>query len=264
LAEAQCDYFVVGWHQRPSDDPLNQAGNDLTSRLSTLMLQLDDGSSKTFGTLQDGTRCLLYGAIYDVKYNAKQKPRSLADESAIKFTPQVKMEPLSIGTTPLDGILTFLEAHKDDGDTIFGPGGKSLANDILEISQLLYASADQYDERVQAQDLIAQQSFSKRDGGLQWTFAKPPGPGGTPAIPSNVEAEYLVQLNEAQGKLDACNRKLRSLKWDLFAEWWKYVSEYIPDKEKPPRHQEYREVSRVTYLPTNMPSFLARKTDLPR
>jgi hypothetical protein len=242
-AEAQCDYFVIGWHKDSQDDPLNLAMVDLNSRLSALMLQLGDQNKEKFGVLQDQTRCLVYGAIYDVKYNAKQKPRSLADESGLKFTSQVKMEPLSIGTTPLDGILTFLEAHKDDADTIFGAGGKGLANDILEISQLLYASADQYDARVQAQDLIAQQSFAKKDGGLEWTFAKPPGPGGTPAIPSDVEAGDLADLNEAQGKLDACNRKLQSVKWDLFAEWWKYVSEYIPDKEKTDRQKEYRDVS---------------------
>jgi len=246
LADAQCDYFVIGWHKDPADDPLNLPMIELTSRLSALMLQLGDQNKEKFGGLPDETRCLIYGAIYDVKYNAKQKPRSLADESALKFTSQVKMEPLSIGTTPLDGILTFLEAHKDDADTIFGTGGKSLANEILEISQLLYANADQYDSRVQAQDLIAQQSFAKSDGGLEWTFAKPPGPGGTPATPTDIEAGYLAELNEAQRKLDVCNRKLRSVKWELFAEWWKYVSEYIPDKEKAARQKEYRDVRSCT------------------
>jgi hypothetical protein len=72
------------------------------------------------------------------------------------------MQPLSIGITPLDGILTFLEAHQGkDADQIFGTGGASLADSLIDIAQLLYASGDNYDARVQAQDLIAQQNFAK-------------------------------------------------------------------------------------------------------
>ena len=241
--EADCDYFVVGWHSDPTADPLNQAAAaDLANRLSGLMLQLDADSLAKYGASEDPTRCLIFGAVYDVTFNIATKPRSLADEAAVKFTSAVKMEPLSVGTTPLDGILTFLEAHKADSDTIFGPDGKNLADDILQISQLLYATADQYDSRVQAQDLIAQQNFAKADGGSVWTFAKPPGPGSTPAIPSADEASLIAQINEAQKKLDASNLKLKSLQWRLFAEWWKFVSEYIPDMSRPQRVAAYKAI----------------------
>jgi hypothetical protein len=240
---AECDYFVMGWHQDPTDDPLYSATDvDLTSRLATMMLQLDSASVVDFGAAKGQTRCLVYGAIYDVKYNSSEKPESVADTSAKNFTKDIKMEPLSVGTTPLDSILTFLDAHKFDADTIFNTTprtGNSLAEDITGLAQFLYAAADEYDARVQAQDLMAHQSFAKADGGAVWTFAKAPSPGGATAIPSTTEIQILRSLNEAQIKLDAANRQLLSLRWELFAEWWKYVSEYIPDSEKLSRDPAY-------------------------
>jgi hypothetical protein len=86
------------------------------------------------------------------------------------------MEPLSTGSTPLDATLTFFQAHAGDteNDTAFGTNGNKVAQEIMELSQLLYATADQYDSRVQAQDLIMQQSFSKTAGGSRWTLTKQP------------------------------------------------------------------------------------------
>lgn len=240
----QCDYFVVGWHQDSSEDPLNSPVEaDLTSRLSNLMLQLDSQSAKDYGGNENKTRCLLYGAIYDVKYDSTKKPdSSVAETSAMNFTKPVKMEPLSVGTTPLDGILTFLDAHQSDADSIFGTAhgtGNTLAEDITGLAQFLYATADEYDARVQAQDLMAHQSFAKADGGFKWSYAKASTAGDTPAVPSTSEAQALRTLNEAQVKLDACNRQLTSLQWELFAEWWKYVSEYIPELQQPARQAYY-------------------------
>ena len=248
LANALCDYFVIGWHQDPKNDPLNVAdGTDLTSRLTSLMLKLSPSEAGDQGTLKDlkeVTRCLVHGAIYDVKYNYfGPPPRSLAEEGALKFTPEIKMEPLSIGTTPLDGILAFLEAHQHDDDkvNVFGPGGSTLSQKIVELSQLLYAAADEYDSRVQAQDLIAQQNFTQTDGGSRWTYSKGARDDkrnlsqtndGKPKIPTDGEKLALDGINEAQIKLDVCSRKLRSLKWDLFAEWFKFKGTFLPEVGK--------------------------------
>lgn len=243
LDNVQCDYFVVGWHSDRSDDPLagSDAG-DLITRLKSLHMQLGANATKGLGVKEDSTRCLLFGAMYNVKFDLKKKPLSAADHCARHFmaenNPQkpfdTTMEPISVGTTPLDSMLTFLEAHKDDADAFFTEGS-SIAKEVMEMSQFLYASADQYDARVQAQDLISQQNYAKAEGGLLWSSAKPPTPSGGPAIPDSTEAGALKALNEAQSKLDVCNRKARSLRWDLFAEWWKWVSEYrskIHDMDK--------------------------------
>jgi len=193
LSSAKCDYFVLGWHADSSADPfstpLNQEDkSSLVSRLSDLLLKLspeEAGDQGEFKNRKDATRCLVHGAIYDVVYDFHKKPqRILVEEAAStlvvpKNKPQGKpdpkrMEPLSIGTTPLDAVLTFLEAHQDESDdvSVLGKGGGSLAHHVVELAQLLYAAADGYDSRVQAQDLIAQQNYSKTNGGSRWTFAK--------------------------------------------------------------------------------------------
>ena len=266
LDKATCDYYVIGWHANEKDDPLfalpehaeKPEQKYLSARLSNLLLKLTQTASNTVGTSQETSRCLVHGAIYNVKYNSKHKPRSLAEEAAIKFTSDVKMEPLSIGTTPLDAILTFLEAHKLNVDDFFGEGTEEVAENILQIAQLLYARADEYDSRVQAQDLLSQQHYARIDGGSRWTYAKGADPvdttrpnSGKPKIPSEAEVRSLDKVNEAQIKLDVCTRKLKSLRWDLFAEWWKYTSEFIPNKEpeKSTRQNEYkREVDRIKNL----------------
>ena len=146
LKHANCDYFVIGWHKDPDDDPFNDPKKtDLPSRLSSLLVKLSDNLSNDdeLKNNKNPTRCLTHGAVYGVSYdfaykpketlNSTQKPttpadpkssstRSLANEAALRFT-DIKMEPLSVGTTPLDGILTFLEAHKADADQVFGVTG---------------------------------------------------------------------------------------------------------------------------------------------
>lgn len=192
LSNAMCDYFVIGWHKDPLSDPFNTPldphdKSNLVTRLTKLLLKLspeEAGENGKFKDKKDPTRCLVHGAVYDVKYDFHHRQDSVAETAAAKFTlppkttsptnAPVRMEPLSIGTTPLDGILTFLDAHQNDPDDInaFGPGGNTLSKDIVELSQLLYAAADEYDSRVAAQDLIAQQNFTKADGGSRWTYAR--------------------------------------------------------------------------------------------
>jgi hypothetical protein len=240
LDNAVCDYFVIGWHSAPDDDPLKDAAPgdpekyDFSTRLSDLNLQLSDEAAKEHGKDVGTTRCLVFGSIFDVRYNAKGMPRSLAEEAAVKFLPEsiggYKMEPLSVGTTPLDGILTFLQAHQKHVDGFFGQDTNTIADFILDLSQLLYASADQYDARVQAQDLIAQQNFAKADGGLQWSF-NDKSDGQKPMVPDATTASKLRTLNEQQIRLDSMSRKLKSKQWDLFSEWWKFSSEFLPPKD---------------------------------
>jgi hypothetical protein len=247
LRKANCDYFVIGWHKNGADDPFSDPNTPiLGSQLSKLLLQLDDSLDQDLkdklSISQGPTRCLVHGAIYGVQYDfsydpKKSQTRSLANEAASKFTEKtpidnIPMEPLSIGTTPLDGILTFLEAHKTDADHFFGSGAGTIADSLLDMAQLLYATGDNYDSRVQAQDLIAQQNFSKVDGGLTWVFAKTTTPGQPTQLPTDYDKQLLLKLNNTQAKLDTAQRELLSLRWELFAEWWKYISTYIPLKEK--------------------------------
>jgi hypothetical protein len=249
---------VIGCHRKRDSDPLNSASDsDLDSKLSSLLLNLDSKPSDS----QNPTRSLVHGAIYGVQYDFSYDPlksttRNLANEAAIKFavkppvksadiTPaelaELKMEPLSIIITPLDGILTFLEAHQGkDADQIFGTGGASLADSLIDIAQLLYASGENYDARVQAQDLTAQQNFAKLEGGSTWVFAKTAAPGQPAEFPSDSVLQRLSDLNNTQGQLDVSQRELTSMRWELFALWWKYVSKFIPPDEKTAIDNQFR------------------------
>lgn len=234
--KASADYFVIGWHSDGRDDPFINIPKDsnLAAKLSSLMLNLNLEPNHTpdDNKLSGSIRSLNHGAIYNVAYNRAQKPPSTADDTAKNFTSHVDMEPLSVGTTTLDAILTFLKAHRTDIGSIFhSTGAENVAKDILQISSLLYATADEYDARVQAEDLIAQQNFAKADGGVRWTFNQQTAKGSAPVVPDKDTRASLRDLNASQAKLDACARKLRSVKWDLFAEWWKFVSRAFVDQK---------------------------------
>lgn len=240
LTAATADYFVIGWHSNPNDGPLskNMAGQ-LRDRLSSIFLEtkpnpdpnatLDPESEDAkIGALldsQDPANVLIHGGIYNVKYDVKTKPRSLADEAALKFTSDVKMEPLSMGTTPLDAVLTFLEAHQGNIENVLGPGTSKVTGDILQLATLLYAADDSYDSRVKAQDLLYTNNWASSQGGFQWKFDGKAPAGKPPVAPTKDQVNALKDLNELQALLDTSSRKLKSRRWALFAEWWKFVSD---------------------------------------
>ncbi|KAM7219567.1 hypothetical protein V8F06_005122 [Rhypophila decipiens] len=233
--KASAHYYVLGWHSDRQDDPFANMpkGTTLGDKLSSLMLQLNvepPDSKRDDTKLSGAVRSLNHGAIYNVAYSRAKKPDSTADETANNFTASIDMEPLSLGTTTLDAILTFLKAHRDDASSVFKiENAVSVVKEILQLSSLLYASDDGYDSRIQAEDLIAQRNFAKADGGSYWTFNQQAPKGGAPVLPSIDVQEELRKLNASQMKLDATVRKLRSIQWDLFAEWWKYVSRSFRD-----------------------------------
>lgn len=233
LTSAIADYFVIGWHSNSDDDPLAGSGDkSLSSRLRNLFLNLkanpSEGDSEAVEALlklSDASHVLLHGAIYGVKYDLYSKPRSLADEAARKFTTDERLEPLSIGTTPLDGVLTFLEAHQGGIENVFGEGTQNVTKDILQLATLLYAADDSYDSRVKAQDMLYTNNWSSSLGGSRFKFNGKAGAGKPAAVPTADELEALNLLNEQQAQLDVMSRKLQGMRWLLFAEWWKFVSD---------------------------------------
>jgi hypothetical protein len=232
--QAAAHYYVIGWHSDGQDDPFASVPqkSKLGAKLSSLMLRLNlaPGRTPDDNALSGPMRSLSHGAIYNVAYNRAQKPPSAADDAAKSFTAKVDMEPLSVGTTTLDAMLTFLKAHRTDTGSIFHfEGASEVVKDILQISSLLYAAGDGYDSRLKAEDLIAQQNFAKTDGGLYWTFNQQAPKGNAPVVPSAAVQAQLRDLNASQMRLDSAKRKLRSVQWDLFAEWWKFVSRSFVD-----------------------------------
>jgi len=237
LTEAKADYFVIGWHSTAAADPMDDPGSERARRLSQLMLRLNtntgDHLMTEWNASTSGTRCLLHGAIYGVSYSRTSPPKSLADTAAEKFTSMTGIEPLSVGTTALDGMLAFLNAHKDDkSGRVLDEGARKLAEEISIISQLVYVSEDEYNSRVKAQDLVLQHNYSRSSGGTEWHYAGQSADGCSPAVASSTpdasgvsDLDRISQLNTLQTRLDITERELASARWSLFAEWWKYMSD---------------------------------------
>lgn len=248
LDQATCQYTVIGWHSTAASDPLgtNQDKASLADRLQALYCFLDPSENIEFARILATCRLLSYGTIYSVNFNRTAKPITPAEKFASYFTSSVKMEPVSVGTTGLDAILSFLEAHKDDESSIFGTGADSVAKEVLSLSELLYASEDSYDSRMKAADLIYAHNFQPVSGGNAWHFDGKAPPGGAPAQPDPISTDsngktnidYLIAVNELQYHLDGASRKLQYIKWSLFALWWKFVSD--PNNPDPALQASYR------------------------
>lgn len=272
LTEATADYYVLGWHSSANDDPLAQFGVPKTDtlklkdRLSKMLLKMEAGKSTSLADQDksfENTRALFHGTMYSVVYNRKARTPSAADEIIPRFKlpppadgdkngqkpdPKLRMEPLSVGSTAIDAIVTFLEAHKDDTAKIFGADLSREADDILSLSQLLYSADDSYNARIKASDLLLQNNFAPATGGNTWVYASPqnqksatssqagvPKAGTTDSQttpdqkkltqPTPEDIQSLYSLNQDQARLDTASRMLEQSKWNLFAEWWKFVSD---------------------------------------
>ena len=272
LESATCDYVVFGWHSDDMKDPLGQASSvDLKSRLNKLFCASPvpdvvdrDNSSGT-------TRLICHAAKYDVVYSPERPESNPAHDYAINFTKGVDMEPVAIGTSPLDSILAFFQAHSNDHleEDILKAEGVKTAQSIMGIRELLYATEDDYDSRIKAADLVFAHNFDRSQGGSTWRFDKKKDPKGPPVEPSTVkpdsksvepdpishlpdplalksEVELMKEINEYQRMLDVASAKLDQLRWALFAEWFKYLSD--PSNEFDNRIDLYK--TRVPLLRT--------------
>lgn len=240
LTYALCDYIAVGWHSSTTDDPFGPSGlkGDLASRLNAFLCQLNKDTLSLDPTVlkaiqndTGGTSLLCHGAIYGVTYSRTEKPATIKGDVIFdNFQPDSAIEPVVVGTTPLDSILTFLQAHKDDTDAeikMFGEGSDKTAASLLNMSELLYATEDNFDSRVKAADLLFYQNFKGSIGGFSWKYDKKKDPQepDSPGIPSPTEATYLIRLNELQESLDIVERMLTLSRWQLFAEFFKFCSD---------------------------------------
>jgi len=73
--------------------------------------------------------------------------------------------------------------------------------------------------------LYANNFAKSQSAGFVWSFGAKAETGKAPKVPSTGEMDVLIVLNEKQANLDAMLRKLEMRRWDLFSQWWKYVSD---------------------------------------
>ena len=252
LKSAIADYCVIGWHSNGANDPFTGDPRPLTDRLGDMYMTVANPDDARL-ILPNDTKSLYHGSMYTVNFNTKVPPATvLADTIGKNFYSGEKMEPVAVGATALDALIAFLAAHDKDGSM---GDLSSLSEDIVKIASLLMATDESYDSQVQAQDLLYGYNYDSSDGGMEWHFdgtIPPNAAPNTPAVPSLAEAQALLALNEAQTRLDIVSNNLRGQRWEMFACWWKLVSDrdnsVINGNNKPKDIQKkYRDTADVLY-----------------
>ncbi|KAK3336423.1 hypothetical protein B0T19DRAFT_38548 [Cercophora scortea] len=227
LTSAKISYYVVGWHASSEDDPLCRvmataaASTDKLGVLKALSLILKDQTTKGVTEWSSAsaspTQVICHGAMYDVEWDASRKPTVvLADIFAKKLNDQI---PVAIGETPIDALLAFVDAHKAiDTDKV-----QRLETSIDAIRLLLRAQDDGVESQRLAEDSLSSTHYMNEDGGVCYHLAVPSQePSSKDGADSNDE---LSTLNDNQALLDAALRTRSDMQWNMFALWWRYLSD---------------------------------------
>jgi hypothetical protein len=241
LQSATAHYYVLGWHPDASDDPFhlfNQPEPYPThaDRLDACYMQLSDSKSSDASdwtdsslSLNEPTHTIVHGVIYEVEWDLNQKPAIVpADVIAKSYN---DCSPVSVGVNPVDALLAVAHTHALTVDGRKGPADDSkpdpLAQDILSLQTLVIKQEEDPDSQLQGADSLYTSYFNPSDGGQRWHVsgaATSTMDGKRPTIPAAQELKDLDTVNQYQMALDLCTREMNWLQWQIWAEWWKWVT----------------------------------------
>lgn len=280
LTEAEASYYVIGWHADENEDlffgdQLNAAGGDgkekpkpepvnRQQRLDRLKLRikLDEGLEETKRRkagdvfkdwLQNTgtTRMLCHGAMYNVRWNRGAKPKNVPADIFSKHLNETL--PVSVGTTPMDALLSYAHAHRDMDPAEFA----RVEELILKLEAHLLARDDGVETQQQALDMLYNWNYVRADGGQAWNIAGQPK--GKQESGEKMLAT-LRQLNREQLLLDALERAITRLQRELFYAWWRYVTDRTPRGNKEEDEKRDRAVrERVQCLGKRMDKLVERR-----
>jgi hypothetical protein len=237
LDSATADYYVLGWHSDPADDPMT-TDHSVTApvhsdRLDDCNMCLKDpssGSAPSWIASASATRVLCHASMYGVKYSRTAMPDSITSLASKAGARLKKEQPIAIGVTPLDALLAYCRGHSDEDVSPMS----DLEIDLLKLQSLLLATEnDDVDALKAAADESYEEAFTKFEGGTQWHYQMST-PGGKPAPPPNPAT--FAKFNSDQASYDNALRESLQMRGYLFLEWWKYVSGLIEDT----RSEEYK------------------------
>jgi hypothetical protein len=241
LQHAWADYHVIGWHSKPTDDPFNSFTDPNnpkvkapkhSDRLRDCRMQLKNskvGAADKWLGDDSPCRVLCHASMYDVEYNFGKEPANVVGRTAGKQI--LEKHPIAVGTTPMDALLAFCQSHLRQGEdqgTLH-----DVEMDLLRIQTLLREAEDDDVDGIQAAvDENLEQAFLRFEGGTLWHYNQKNDITTTPAkgqtrVPTVDQIKALQNLNETQAVLDNANRETAIKRWQLFAEWWNYVSGFI-------------------------------------
>ncbi|KKK12797.1 hypothetical protein ARAM_004725 [Aspergillus rambellii] len=227
LTAAHADYYVVGWQTEKDQDILAKKGTDPENRtrrdrLEAHGLQFPDAvlsEVKDWLKNSDSARSICHGAMYDVIWDLEELPPIIpANKCGARLG---KPSAVAVGTTAMETLLTYAAAHHHPD---------SLEGDIHGLRTYLRAEDDSLDAQEAAEDEVHDGNFMHLDGGTHHYFGHQDEDHPAQPPPDTVKIQ-LGRLNAGQHLLDAMMRRKRQLQWEMFATWWKYISD-IDNKDK--------------------------------
>ncbi|KAI9932533.1 hypothetical protein ASPWEDRAFT_100772 [Aspergillus wentii DTO 134E9] len=230
LQAANADYYLIGWHTDEKVDPLWMEGDERphSERLEALFMSLQNGGD--WLAAKDPVRLVCHGAMYDVNWNHEEKPKAIPANTFSKRLQNQKLPATSVGTTPLDALISYCTARKEKGSNTDAIA--KLEEYILAIQSLMHARDDGVEGQREAKDTVYNWNFVRAPGGIQYFLAddESKDKNGQPIQPDEASQKDLNELNQTQRLFDACQRASLQLRWDMFSTWWKYFSD--------PTHQD--------------------------
>jgi hypothetical protein len=259
LDNARASYYLIGWHYKDAVDPLSNPGSqNLThaQRLQALFMALVDTNSPAVTDpwlkSKEPARLLCHGAMYDVNWDHANKPPTVPADDFARRLKDKKVPAISVGTTPMDSIINYCTARLKNGgnsDPI-----ATLEEDILAIDSFLHARDDGVEGQREAKDTVYNWNFARAPGGTHYFIAGKDS-NGKPTQPDVDSEKALKQLNQYQLLLDSCNRALQQYRWDMFACWWKYVSD-VANKADQTKNQDF--INQTTQISTHINKLLSQ------
>ncbi|KAF3906785.1 hypothetical protein AA313_de0207401 [Arthrobotrys entomopaga] len=215
LTDAVADYYVIGWHSDRAGDPFRD-GKTHQDVLNALPLNLRDSSDFNdwlTSTAKINTIChgAMYGVEWHMKWSSDTQPQNLpANDFSVRLADQM---PLAVGTTTLDALLSYLEAHHEG----------EFENDVRLLGDLLRAQSDSASGQLAGSDEVQNYNFSRVSGGKHYSL--PIDADNPAAPPSPDDIKNLKLLNQAQFLYDGASRMLQQKQWDTFSLWWQFVTD---------------------------------------
>ncbi|KAA8903424.1 hypothetical protein FN846DRAFT_55200 [Sphaerosporella brunnea] len=220
LESAKASYYVIGWHPDGKDDPLHNPKPSRADRVGACLMELSNTAAPEVAKWlesDESARILCHGAMYNVEWDVKNKPKCPADTHSKHLISDI---PIAVGTTPLDSLLAYIRAHEKDQED---PVLKEIIDSILHIQTLLIDQDDSVDSQKQAMDQLNNYNYDVVTGGTHFYLAGSDNPGRPAQPPTPGIRDKLAELNREQYRLDLVERTKKRIQWELFAWWWKFV-----------------------------------------
>ncbi|HET7121657.1 MAG TPA: IPT/TIG domain-containing protein [Solirubrobacterales bacterium] len=207
LAKCELSYQVFGWYSNPAEDPLAAVPKEgLLEVLEALGWTLPEGTDSSL----TASRTLLSGYLSRVEWQTEKTPPGGVQRSA----------PLSlaVGSSSVEALTGLVSAQAAAASAAIEP-------ELLEAFQLdMLDVLDEPDGEAKLAEQLRESLFQRFGGGFVWEIADVPGTDAPGAAELEKEAEWLLELNQAQARLDAQIAELADLRLHLYELWWKAFS----------------------------------------